>query len=244
MSNANHDATNANRNRWGGILLLAGVLLITAAALLRDVGFKPDAFAGTGSATAAAITANHGLFTSIYWLRAVGAMLACVGGLFLATRPTATPGNFPASAFWLAFGLGQLVATGVNILRATGYVTLAGNYATAGPVFDATRSTMTGLAALATVGIVGGVLVVFWNEARNAAAAIPAWLCYAGVACTLPVLASMLLGLFGTGTGASDAATLLGYFTYGLNAVGLLFAFRLGWPNLQFVWSQPQRSTA
>jgi hypothetical protein len=235
-----HDTTTSNRTRWGGLLLLAGLACLVLGAVLRDFGFKPDAFNGDGATIASLITANHGLYTAIFWLRAVGALLACCGAFFLVTRPVSTPGGFPASAFWIALGAGELVATGLNMVRATGYVSLAGNYGTAGPVFDAARSTLSSLGGLVALTIVGSLLVIFWNEARNANAALPSWLYFAAVACCLPVLAAIVLGLTGnTSSGVTTTATVLGYFGYGLNAVGLLFAFRVGWPTMQFVWSKP-----
>ena len=229
------DATNANRTRWGGFLLLVAAAGTALGTFLGHLPF-PTGLPADHAEAARAIVANSGVYTAASWVLLTASLLGAVGCLFLVTRHVPSASGFPGSAFWLATGLGFLFLTGLFAFRATGFMVLAQNQGTLPVAFEAARSTLVLLRVLGTFLVFGGLLGVFFGESRAQGAALPSALSTAvALCCGVGIVAQALTLMAATAT----TGTFLGYVIYPTCVLLVPFALKLAWPGMSFVWSAP-----
>jgi hypothetical protein len=233
MATNNHpDMTNTNRTRWGGILSVLAILVIGTRVTL-SLALMPTGLPADGATAANFINNNATWWTTISWLGVLGAIVGAAAAFFLVTRPTATPGGAPGSAFWLVFGIGQLIACGAYLVRGSGLLTLAQNQGTLPVAFQAALSTLGLAGAVATITIYTGLIGVFACEARSRTADAPAWLCWGILTFALVALAGGVASLI---PGGHDVSVWLGYGFYPVALGVLLWGLKVGWPTMGFAW--------
>jgi hypothetical protein len=227
------DANTMNRTRLGGLFLLAGISLTLAGLFIGTMTY-PTGLPSSDAEAAASLTANSGVVTLTHYIRLGGAVLGAVGAFFLVTRTTGS--SFPGSAFWIASGLGWLMAAGLSAFRATGMMTLAANQKALPVVFEAARSSLSLMGAVATLLVVGGIAGAFWGEARATRAAIPKPISAAVVFSSLLVMTAVILGRIPE---TAQAAMYLGYAVYPTLLLMVPFGIKVAWPATSFAWSKP-----
>lgn len=219
---------NADRTRWGGVLLALGlVLTLVAFTLFFTI---PAATQGaTPAQNAARVTANAATYQLSGYIGVFGDALLALGAFFLVTRWVPSVRGLPASAFWLFAALGALLFLAVDAFTATGFGTLARAAAAPGAstaVFEAVDATLNLLVGIAVLALSVGFIAVLWGEAASAHRAIPKWLAYIGI---LGGLTGIPAGV-GAITGIQALQVLfLGAYLAFLPLLAL--ALRIAWPK-------------
>lgn len=157
-------------------------LLVLAAYSVFFFGVPAAQPGDTGADRAANVLDGRAMLELAGWLGLFGGLLLATGAFFLASRPLDTGSQFPASSFWFFVALGSLVILGVNANLSIGMATLARGYADDPGAFNSAQDTVEVLLGTALLAQVIGFLAIFWGERGAANAAIPAWLCYVGMA--------------------------------------------------------------
>lgn len=230
-TNETSDA-NANRTRWGGILLALGVIIALTTVAIADLSIPAPKAAATAAERAQRVVDNGATFEATGWAILYAVLLGAVGSFFLTTRPLQTHSRLPVSAFWMFTGVGLLLATVTTSWRIGAMVPLARDYANNPVVYDSLSTMIRTLGTIFTVAIVIGLVGVFWGEARAANAVIPSWLSYTGLVFTAARLVNIGLS-YTTSVDVRQAGIVLGYFTfYGSYLCVLALVARIGFPNL------------
>lgn len=228
-----HDP-NANRTRWGGILLASGVLLVLMGAAIADINIPPAKGDMTSQQRAQRLVDNSKDFQITGWILLYGALLIAIGAFFLVTRTLVGPSGFPASAFWLFVGIAFTLLLLSVSFRIGGLGPIASAYSTNPALYDAfIAGTFRTLGTIITVAAVIGFVGVFYGESRADNAVIPSWLAYAGLAATALRLVNLSMSYAGNAD-VVDTGRILGYFTFYISyAVVLVMAIPLAMPNVK-----------
>jgi hypothetical protein len=219
-------ARTTDRTRWGGGLLAVGSLL--AMGTLSLFLLRPALMDPSQAARLAGIAGNPGMLQTEGYVGIFAYLVVAMAAFLLVQRDTGSKAGVPASAAWMAIGLGAMVLVGVEAVVATALSPVAAAAAANPALAQAVFGPIGLLAGAGVLAIGAGLLFAFWGEARAAAPAIPAIIAYVGV---LGALLTIVGGL-GFVTGVREL--LMGFYgTYLAYLALLVLGARVAFPALR-----------
>lgn len=224
------------RTRWGGALLVLGSVLAMATLglfLTRPAGMDPSQ-----AVRLAALAANPGALQMEGYVGVFAYLTLALAAFFLVTRDAGARGGFPASAFWIAVGVGSMTLVGVEAVVATSLSPLAAGAAAAPLLVQTVAAVITLLAGIGTFAIGAGSAFVFWGESRAASPAIPAVVAYVGVIGGL----ATVLGSLAFVTGVRELLVAF-YGTYLAYLPFLVMGAQLAFPGLRVAGAAEAETT-